>query len=382
MSNRFEQILNKALEAPHNIPVRDLAGMLVCDVPGFDESLFAAAREVKAKYGKTEVLPRGLIETSNVCAKDCLYCGIRKSNAKVARYRLDKAKVLDCVREAIRRGYPAVAFQSGEIENEANTAFYERLLKGIGDIPFSRDRNVASPLALQRKGDATFLSREAKHATASKGDATFLSREKKPSTTSLEVTLSLGEQTEEVYRRWKVAAGDRILRYLIRIETSNRNLYARIHPKGCSFDRRLDCIRTLKRLGYVTGSGVMIGLPGQTVEDLANDIVFFGEEQLDMVGMGPYIPDPATPMGIHVDATSRRVREENVHLALVLRMIALTRLYMHDINIVAATALEALDPARGRERGIAAGANVVMPVLTPVEVKAAYTLYPGKAEAR
>ena len=353
MSNRFEQILNKALEAPHNIPVRDLAGMLVCDDPGFGETLFAAAREVKAKYGKTEVLPRGLIETSNVCAKDCLYCGIRKANEKVARYRLDTAKVLDCVREAVRRGYPAVAFQAGEIESEANTAFYERILR------------VLPP--------------------------------------GLEVTLSLGEQTEEVYRRWKAAAGDRILRYLIRIETSNRDLYARIHPQGYSFERRLSCIRTLKRLGYVTGSGVMIGLPDQTYQDLANDIVFFGEENLDMVGMGPYVPNVDTPLGVKVGVGSSSWRDEysasptptptppptstptptlNSNYPLALRMIALTRLYMHDINIVAATALDALDPAHGRERGIAAGANVVMPVLTPASCRAAYNLYPGKTSAR
>ena len=325
-------ILNRAVAAARSLSASEMA--LVLSFPpdtGFDAELFAAAREVKAKCGKTEVLPRGLIETSNVCAKDCLYCGIRKSNAKVSRYRLDEAQALDCVREAVRRGYPAVAFQAGEIESEANTAFYERLLKGIGDIPFSRD------------------------------------------TTSLEVTLSLGEQTEEAYRRWKAAAGNRILRYLIRIETSNRDLYARIHPPECSFGRRLNCIRTLKRLGYVTGSGVMIGLPGQTCQDFANDIVFFGEERLDMVGMGPYVPNVDTPLG------KCRIENEECRMRLSLRMIALTRLYLHDINIVAATALDALDPAHGRERGVAAGANVVMPVLTPAAFRAAYGLYPGKA---
>lgn len=334
MSNRFERILTKALEAPHNIPVSDLAGMLVHFADdGFDADLFAAAREVKVKYGKNDVLPRGLIETSNVCAKDCLYCGIRKSNEKVARYRLDEEKVMDCVREAVRRGYPAVAFQSGEVESEANTLFYERILRAL------------------------------------------------PS--GLEVTLSLGEQTEEVYRRWKAAAGERVLRYLIRIETSNRNLFARIHPKECSFERRLGCIRTLKALGYVTGSGVMIGLPDQTYQDLAKDIVFFGEERLDMVGMGPYIPHPDTPLAKRVPVRPRPSRLDpdvtnRQTMAIVLRMIALTRLYLHDVNIVAATALDALDPEHGRERGIAAGANVVMPVLTPAVCRAAYDLYPGK----
>lgn len=338
MSNRFERILTKALEAPHNIPVSDLAGMLVHFADdGFDADLFAAAREVKVKYGKSDVLPRGLIETSNVCAKDCLYCGIRRSNAKVARYRLDEEKVMDCVREAVRRGYPAVAFQSGEVESEANTCFYERILRALPP--------------------------------------------------GLEVTLSLGEQTEEVYRRWKEAAGDRILRYLIRIETSNRNLFARIHPKECSFERRLGCIRTLKALGYVTGSGVMIGLPDQTYQDLAKDIVFFGEERLDMVGMGPYIPHPDTPLAKRIPLRPRPPKldpdaSNRWAMTIVLRMIALTRLYLHNVNIVAATALGALDPEHGRERGIAAGANVVMPVLTPAACRAAYDLYPGKTAAR
>ena len=164
------------------------------------------------------------------------------------------------------------------------------------------------------------------------------------------------------------------MRYLIRIETSKRELYAKIHPASCSFERRLGCIRTLKRLGYVTGSGVMIGLPGQTVADLANDIVFYGREHLDMVGMGPYVPNRDTPLGAQVE-----VLTPASNLDLSLKMIALTRLYLHDVNIVAATALEALDPAGGRNQGLAAGANVFMPVLTPARYACDYNLYPGKS---
>ena len=317
---RFDEILERAFAAPRNIPVESLAAMLACDDSGFEAELFAAAREMKRRCGKTETLPRGLIECSNVCAKDCFYCGIRKSNHAVVRYRLAEETVLAAIAEARRRGYPAVAFQAGEIESEENTRYYERLLARCG---------------------------------------------------GLEVTLSLGEQTEAVYRRWKDAGA---LRYLIRIETSNRELYARLHPSTCSFDRRLDCIRTLKRLGYVTGTGVMIGLPGQTAEDLARDIVFFGDERVDMVGMGPFIPHPETPMG-RVEKVERVER-----LGLALRMIALTRLYLHGVNIVAATALEALDPQTGRDRGLAAGANVVMPNLTDHETRRNYDLYPGKAD--
>ena len=326
--------LDRALLAPKNLASDELAEMLASADKGLWRDIFEAAREVKAKCGKTEALPRGLIETSNICAKDCLYCGIRKGNAKVPRYLIPEDEVAACIDEARRRGYPAVAFQAGEIESEANTAYYERLL------------------AKYRK---------------------------------LEVTLSLGEQTEEVYRRWKDAGA---MRYLIRIETSNRELYAKIHPAECSFERRLGCIQTLKKLGYVTGSGVMIGIPGQTVEDLARDIVFYGEEGLDMVGMGPYIPAPGTPLGTQVEVKGGgeqwngkvSLSTSNSNFDLSLKMIALTRLYLHGINIVAATALEALDPEGGKNRGIEAGANVVMPVLTPEKYRKGYDLYPGKSE--
>lgn len=312
--------LDKALVAPKNLNEDELAKMLASTDEGLWREIFAAAREVKAKCGKTEVLPRGLIECSNVCAKNCLYCGIRKGNAKVPRYLIPDEEVAACIDEARRRGYPAVAFQAGEIESEANTAYYER------------------------------------HIAMCRG---------------LEVTLSLGEQTEEVYRRWKDAGA---MRYLIRIETSNRELYAKIHPAECSFERRVECIRTLKRLGYVTGSGVMIGLPGQTIDDLAHDIVFYGDENLDMVGMGPYVAHPDSLM------PDSRCQLPTTNYQLSLRMIALTRLYLWNVNIVAATALEALDPENGRRRGIDAGANVIMPNLTPEKFRVEYDLYPGKVK--
>ena len=312
--------LDKALVAPKNLNEDELAKMLASTDEGLWREIFAAAREVKAKCGKTEVLPRGLIECSNVCAKNCLYCGIRKGNDKTVRYRMPEEDVLGCINEVRRRGYPAVAFQAGEIEGEANTAYYER------------------------------------HIAMCRG---------------LEVTLSLGEQTEEVYRRWKDAGA---MRYLIRIETSNRELYAKIHPAECSFERRLGCIRMLKRLGYVTGSGVMIGLPGQTIDDLAHDIVFYGDENLDMVGMGPYVAHPDSLM------PDSRYQLPTTNYQLSLRMIALTRLYLWNVNIVAATALEVLDPENGRRRGIEAGANVIMTNLTPEKFRVEYDLYPGKVK--
>ena len=317
--------IERALAAPKSFVRADLVTLLANEDEGLWREIFAAACELKVRVGRGEVLPRGLVECSNICAKNCLYCGIRRGNGKVARYRLAEEDVFACIDEARRRGYPAVAFQAGEIESEANTAYYERLLAKCR---------------------------------------------------GLEVTLSLGEQAEDVYRRWKEAGA---MRYLIRIETSNRELYEKLHPADCSFDRRLGCIRTLKRLGYVTGTGVMIGLPGQTLEDLADDILFFAREGADMVGMGPYIPHSDTPLAkLAADGTTR---DRKGLLELGLKMVALTRLHLWNVNIVAATALEALDPEHGRERGIAAGANVVMPVLTPESSRHSYDLYPGKSEA-
>lgn len=296
--------------------------MLECEDPGLERELFAAAREVKTRMAKTETLPRALIECSNRCEKNCRYCGIRAANRSCRRYTMSVEEVENCIKAAKARGFKAVALQAGEIGGEENCAYYERILK------------------------------------AARG---------------LEVTLSLGEQEEAVYRRWRKAGA---LRYLLRIETSDRELYAKIHPAECSFDRRLGCLRALKRLGFVTGSGVMTGLPGQTAAMLARDIVFFGEEKLDMIGLGPYIPHPASPL----EGARPLDEAENARLlALTLRMLALTRLYLHRVNMVAATSLSVLDPSEGRERAIAAGANVIMPDFTPREYCERYDLYPGKA---
>ena len=308
--------LAKAVEKPFAVGADEIAAWLDC-TDEEEGQLFEAARQVKAKCGKDAVLRRALIETGNVCERNCLYCGIRAGNVSVSRYRMTESEVGDCISAAVEQGYSAVAFQSGEIQSEENTSFYERVLRALPP--------------------------------------------------GLEVTLSLGEQSEETYRRWKNAAGERVLRYLIRIESSDRRLFAAIHPANVSYDHRLECIRTLKRLGYVTGSGVMIGLPGQTTRQLAEDVVFFGREKLDMVGMGPFIAHPATPLG----------KESSGTLAFALRMIAATRLYLHEVNIVAATALRVLKPD-GIERGLAAGANVMMPERTPEKFRTFYDLYPGK----
>jgi biotin synthase len=222
-------------------------------------------------------------------------------------------------------GYGNIVLQSGEVESEENTALVEEVLRRIG----------------------------------------------KCCADGFGVTLSLGEQSDETYRRWREAGAHR---YLLRIETSNPELYAKLHPEGHSWHRRRECLRSLRRNGYQVGSGVMCGLPGQTLCDLAADIAFFSEEDLDMIGMGPYIPHADTPLGRDA-AWNPRIAAERLDLAL--RMIAVVRLHLHDVNIAASTALHALAPD-GRERGLLAGANVIMPNVTDVKYRFDYRLYEGK----
>lgn len=300
----------------------EILALLRTDRP---DDLFAAAYAEKCTRVGKRVSLRGLIEFSNVCGKNCYYCGIRAGNAKVARYRLSEDEIVAAARQAERARYGSVVLQSGEVASEANTAFVERVVSRL-------------------------------HAEF--GDA-------------LGVTLCLGEQSEETYRRWRAAGAHR---YLLRIESSNPELYAKLHPASHSWQARVDCLRTLKRLGYITGSGVMIGVPGQTLEDLAGDIAFFAQEDLDMIGMGPFIPHPDTPLGEGLAMTPDWKRHQ---VELGCRMIAIARLALKDVNIAATTALEALDP-QGREKGLLAGANVMMPNVTPAKYRGDYKLYSDK----
>lgn len=300
----------------------EILALLRTDRP---DDLFAAAYAEKCTRVGKRVSLRGLIEFSNVCGKNCYYCGIRAGNAKVARYRLSEDEIVAAARQAERARYGSVVLQSGEVASEANTAFVERVVSRL-------------------------------HAEF--GDA-------------LGVTLCLGEQSEETYRRWRAAGAHR---YLLRIESSNPELYAKLHPASHSWQARVDCLRTLKRLGYITGSGVMIGVPGQTLEDLAGDIAFFAQEDLDMIGMGPFIPHPDTPLGEGLAMTPDWKRRQ---VELGCRMIAVARLALKDVNIAATTALEALDP-QGREKGLLVGANVMMPNVTPAKYRGDYKLYSDK----
>ena len=311
-------ILSRAVAGPLALTREDRVRLLSLEDGEDIDALFAAARSVKtALCGRTVAL-RALLEVGNVCAKDCFYCGIRRSNSAVARYRLNANEIVRLAESAAAQGYASLVIQSGEIECEDQTRLVEEVLMRI------------APLGLG-------------------------------------VTLSLGEQTEDVYRRWKDAGA---LRYLLRIETSSEVLYGRLHPAGHSWKRRVECLRALGRCGYQTGTGVMCGLPGQTVEDLADDIGFFADMDVDMIGMGPFIPHPQTPLADEPMTAASR-------LLLGLKMIAVTRLHLHDVNIAAATALQALAPD-GRERGVLAGANVVMPNATDAKHRRMYQLYAGK----
>lgn len=315
-------LLEKAKSSPRALDREELTSLLLHAEP---EALFRAAYEVKLRTIGKRVSLRGLIEMGNLCSKDCLYCGIRKSNRNTARFQLDEDSVVRMAEWAYNARYGSIAIQSGEIESEAHTALIERILLRIRDLSGGK----------------------------------------------LGVTLSLGEQTEEVFRRWREAGAHR---YLLRIEESNPRLYAQLHPAGHDFTRRSGCLDLLRKLDYQVGSGVMIGLPGQTEEDLANDILFFAEKDLDMIGMGPWLPHPETPMGKDF-ADTPEFRKKQLDLGL--RMIAVTRLYLHNVNIAATTALQTLAPD-GRERGLLAGANVIMPNVTDTQYRANYQLYTGK----
>lgn len=288
--------------------------------------LFKKSAEIKEKYIGKKVWFRGLIEFSNVCGKNCLYCGIRKGNKNLTRYNLSDDEILGAARFAYESRYGSIALQSGEIVSKIFAERIDYLLKEIKDL----------------------------------------------SNNELGVTLSVGEQSYDVYKRWFQQGAHR---YLLRIEATNRELYRKIHPdnKMHDFDRRMACLKSLQDIGYQTGTGVMIGLPYQTLEDLASDLLFMKEFNIDMCGMGPYIEHADTPLA-HSGESLFPLTER---FDLTLKMIAVMRIMMKDINIVAATALQAIDPI-GREKAVRIGANILMPNITPGKYRDSYKLYDNK----
>lgn len=288
--------------------------------------LFKKSAEVKEKYIGNKVWFRGLIEFSNVCGKDCLYCGIRKGNNNLVRYNLSDDEIIAAARFAYDNKYGSIALQSGEIESPV---FTKRVIKLLNKI-------------------------------------------KELSNGKLGITLSVGEQTPEVYKQFYAAGAHR---YLLRVESTNESLYRKIHPdnKKHDFKRRLDCLKSLQDIGYQTGTGVMIGLPFQTIDDLAGDLLFMRKFDIDMCGMGPYIEHADTPLIEH----RGELMPPAERFDLTLKMISVIRIMMKDINIVAATALQAIDPI-GREKAVKIGANILMPNITPGKYRDSYKLYDNK----
>jgi len=294
------------------------------------ETLFHKAHEVKNFHVGRKVYFRGLIEYSNICTKNCFYCGIRMDNSRYQRYVLSDDEVLEAARFANDNNFASIVIQAGERSSKDFTLTIENLLKRIH--------------------------------TETDG--------------KLHVTLSLGEQTEETYKRWYDSGAHR---YLLRIEVSNPGLYARLHPGDSrhTHKARLKALSLLRKTGYQVGSGVMIGLPFQTISDLAEDLCFFRDLDIDMVGMGPYIEHEDTPLYAFRDMIPSVTDRVNLSV----KMVSILRIIMPDINIAATTALQALDP-KGREKAIFAGANVIMPNLTPVKYRDNYLLYENKPNVK
>lgn len=294
---------------------RDLVRFLEIENKEDLARLYHKADLIRKKYVGDEVHLRGLIEFSNYCRKNCNYCGIRRGNRKIKRYRMPLEEILETALAAERLGYKTVVLQSGE------DMFYtvEKLVDLIKQIKQTSD---------------------------------------------LAITLSIGERSREEYRKMHEAGADR---FLLRFETSSRDLYQKLHPDSV-YEERLAILGWLKEIGYQVGSGVMIGLPGQTLEDLASDILKFKELDLDMVGVGPYICHEDTPLA----------GNPNGSVELTFKVIALTRIMLPYAHIPATTALATLRQTDGREKALQLGANVIMPNVTPVKYRAMYELYPDK----
>ncbi len=284
------------------------------------KDLHAMAFTVRDKVLSNHVYLRGLIEFSNVCKNDCHYCGIRKSNSEAGRYTMSKEEIMQAVEISHREDYGSIVLQSGERNDPPFIDFVEDIVQTI-----------------------------------------------KQYYPHLGITLCVGEQSKETYKRFFDAGAHR---YLLRIESSDPEFYAKLHPAEMCFNHREQCLRWIRETGFQTGTGVLIGAPFQTLEHLAGDLLFMKQMDIDMVGMGPYIPHQNTPLDVGE-------YNQNEAYNLGLNMIAVLRLMMPNINIASTTALETLHPG-GKEAGLMAGANVIMPLLTPLKYTEDYNLYKDK----
>lgn len=277
--------------------------------------LIEKAHETRMKTYGDKVFMRGLIEFTNYCKRDCIYCGIRASNKKADRYRLNLEEILSVCEEGDRLGYKTFVLQGGE------------------DDFYTDDRMVE------------------------------IIREVKKSFPESAITLSIGEKSYESYKKYYDAGADR---YLLRHETASKELYKKLHPKA-SFENRIECLWNLKKIGYQVGAGFMVGLPGQTNEDFVKDLYFLKELEPHMIGIGPFISHKDTPLA----------DEKNGTVEKTVILLAIIRLLLPNVLLPATTALGTIDPL-GREKGLKAGGNVVMPNLSPITVREKYSLYNGK----
>jgi biotin synthase len=280
------------------------------------EYLREKARAVAKKHFGNRIYTRGLVEFTNYCRNDCYYCGIRRSNQCVKRYRLTKEQILSCCREGYELGFRTFVLQGGE------------------DLSFKDDAIVEIIRAIKAEFPDCAL------------------------------TLSIGEKSEESYQRYFAAGADR---YLLRHETANEEHYAKLHPSNLSLENRKQCLYSLKRIGYQVGAGFMVGSPYQTLENIVEDVLFLKELDPEMVGIGPFLPHHETPFAAEPKGSMEQT----------LRLISILRLMLPNALIPATTALGTIHPT-GREEGILSGANVVMPNLSPTSVRKNYELYDNK----
>ena len=305
-----------ALRRERVLPRAELAGLIREISDGDMPYLFDAARETARSRFGNRIYTRGLIEFTNYCRCDCYYCGIRRSNRQAERYRLTQEEILACCRAGYALGFRTFVLQGGE-------------------DPYFTDERICE-----------------------------LVRAIKSSWPDCAVTLSIGEKEHSSYRLYRKAGADR---YLLRHETASPAHYRRLHPPEQTPQRRRQCLWSLKELGYQVGAGFMVGSPYQTPENLADDLLFLHELSPQMAGIGPFIPHHQTPFSAFPAGTLRQT----------LLMVALTRLILPNALLPATTALGTIAPD-GRERGVLAGANVVMPNLSPVGVRKQYALYDNK----
>ena len=299
-----------------NLTDEELTGVLLCDDPEFNEYLFEQARKVREEIYGRDVFVRGLIEFTNYCRNNCYYCGIRRENSNVLRYRLSEEEIIACSDMGYELGFRTFVLQGGE-------------------DPYFTDERIVS---IVKK-----------------------IKEHHPDTA---VTLSIGERERESYQKFYDAGADR---YLLRHETADKSHYEMLHPSDMSYEHRMKCLKDLQEIGFQTGCGMMTGSPGQTIDNLICDLRFIQRFKPEMVGMGPFIPHHDTKYADH----------EPGNVGMTLRLLSVVRLMLPEVLLPATTALGTVDP-HGREKGLMAGANVVMPNLSPVSVRKKYQLYDSK----